>query len=455
MAADVAGNYSYVRAYIDFTRYPSSMLFHYFVPGVLMVLVSMLGFLIDPRATPARVTLGVVTILTVQTNLVAMHETLPPGADTVWLSQFLIVSLGFNVVAFIEQVAVSFGLQAASWLDDERRILELTRSWKEAIGTNRQALSELFREWDTDGDGMVSKREFRKGVTMLRLGAPVEAVNDLYDAWDVNGDGLLSFEAMYECMSSLARDGGPKPAGDQGVSRAPCRTRASAACLGGGAPWLGSEQPVRGQDVVVHRRAPRSTPKRAEAPRSASSVPLWPPPPSGNDAHSHSVVAPPSWTLLPAPSLPPSPPPAQPEISRRSAQPEAHADEVHLSAANLQRMEQRSQGRTVTDAPAERRLRSQLTRDVRKSMKRTAFVDLDKGRLWAFKYYHLFPCLQRMRKLDQGSRWIFTLAYAGVVLVFLAGVDFGQTILSGASGTGRFPCLDQRQSHGRFKFAGF
>ena len=89
-------------------------------------------------------------------------------------------------------------------------------------------------------------------------------------------------------------------------------------------------------------------------------------------------------------------------------------------------------------------------------MKRRAFDDLDKGRIWAFKYYGLFPCLARLRNLDHASRWAFTLAYLLVVLVFFAGVDFGRvTPLSGAAGTGRFPCLDRKLLDGRWGVAGF
>ena len=123
-------NYTYARAVVSFSRKPDTLLNFYLVPGLLLVFVSMLGFFIDPKATPARVTLGVIGILAVLANMTSLTNSLPPGVDMTWLQQFLFVSFGFNACAFFEQVAVSFGLQAAAWREAERRILEINKSWK-------------------------------------------------------------------------------------------------------------------------------------------------------------------------------------------------------------------------------------------------------------------------------------------------------------------------------------
>ena len=57
------GTYSVVEADVHFTRLPSTLLGVYLIPALFFVFLSYLGFYIDPASTPARVTLGMITIL--------------------------------------------------------------------------------------------------------------------------------------------------------------------------------------------------------------------------------------------------------------------------------------------------------------------------------------------------------------------------------------------------------
>ena len=136
-------NYTYARAVASFSRWPDPLITAYLIPGVVLVFVAMAGFYIDAKSTPARVALGIIGILAVLTNVSQLSKIMPPGSDTVWLHQFLLVSFAFNAVAFFEQVAVSFGLQAAAWREAERRVLETNRNWKLAVAQNRDALAEV------------------------------------------------------------------------------------------------------------------------------------------------------------------------------------------------------------------------------------------------------------------------------------------------------------------------
>ena len=38
------------------------------------------------------------------------------------------------------------------------------QTWEKALHQNRHALLDLFAEWDSDGDGKISKKEFKRGV---------------------------------------------------------------------------------------------------------------------------------------------------------------------------------------------------------------------------------------------------------------------------------------------------
>ena len=64
----------------------------------------------------------------------------------------------FNVLAFVEQVLVSFGLQAKKWLDKQRRDIESLRNWKDALHGQTGALMKLFYEWDHNKDGVVTQQ---------------------------------------------------------------------------------------------------------------------------------------------------------------------------------------------------------------------------------------------------------------------------------------------------------
>ena len=50
----------------------------FFTTAVALVAIAYLGTFINPGATPARVSLGIITILAVVTNYLALVNTLPP-----------------------------------------------------------------------------------------------------------------------------------------------------------------------------------------------------------------------------------------------------------------------------------------------------------------------------------------------------------------------------------------
>jgi hypothetical protein len=64
---------------------------------------------------------------------------------------------------------------------------------------------DMFREWDENGDGTVSKAEFQRAMPMLGLHAPREEVGLLFDSWDPDGSGLLE---IAELTRILKRAGG-------------------------------------------------------------------------------------------------------------------------------------------------------------------------------------------------------------------------------------------------------
>ena len=142
-------------------------------PRCPQVFISWLGFLIDPSSTPARVTLGVVTVLVVLQNWMALSASLPRDVSNTWLGRFTLGSFLFNVFAIAELVLVNFGLQAHKWLEAQRAFVASVQRWDLALWKHRSALVDLFHEWDTDGDGRITRKEFYRGVTKLIPAAPI------------------------------------------------------------------------------------------------------------------------------------------------------------------------------------------------------------------------------------------------------------------------------------------
>ena len=71
-------NYTYATTAIDFTRSPARDITTYLVPAVIFVVISYLGFYLDPDAQPARVALGMICLLAVLTNFLGIQRALPP-----------------------------------------------------------------------------------------------------------------------------------------------------------------------------------------------------------------------------------------------------------------------------------------------------------------------------------------------------------------------------------------
>lgn len=59
-----AGNYSQLRVYFELEREVGHYIMDYYVPSILLVVVSWVSFWLDPNAVPGRTTLGETTPFT-------------------------------------------------------------------------------------------------------------------------------------------------------------------------------------------------------------------------------------------------------------------------------------------------------------------------------------------------------------------------------------------------------
>ena len=200
-----SGTYTYAVATVRFTRSPDKWMSSYFTPSVIMVMLSYLGFYLDPAVTPARVALGMLCLLVVMTNFVGLYRILPPTVRQPWLVRFMLGSFMFNVVAMVEQITVSFGLQSAKWLAKERDAVKKSLPWKKALVLVKHLVISIFHLWDENGDGKLTRVEFRQGIQRLGFEASATECNDLFNRFDVDGDNridLNELSRMLDCLES-------------------------------------------------------------------------------------------------------------------------------------------------------------------------------------------------------------------------------------------------------------
>ena len=76
------GSYSCLRVDFVFKREFSFYLIQYYVPCCMLVIVSWVSFWLDARSVPARVALGVTTLLTMSTQTSSINQSLPPVSYT-------------------------------------------------------------------------------------------------------------------------------------------------------------------------------------------------------------------------------------------------------------------------------------------------------------------------------------------------------------------------------------
>jgi len=70
----------------------------------------------------------------------------------------------------------------------------------DALRSQGGRVMDLFREWDIDGDGTITRKEFLKAMPRLGLEVSKDAINQLFDSWDPDGSGELNFKELQRIL---------------------------------------------------------------------------------------------------------------------------------------------------------------------------------------------------------------------------------------------------------------
>ncbi|XP_039760181.1 glutamate-gated chloride channel isoform X9 [Pararge aegeria] len=138
------GEYSCLKVDLLFKREFSYYLIQIYIPCCMLVIVSWVSFWLDQGAVPARVSLGVTTLLTMATQSSGINASLPPVSYTKAIDVWTGVCLTFVFGALLEFALVNY----ASRSDMHRENMKKSRREMEAAA-NMDAASDLL---DTDSN---------------------------------------------------------------------------------------------------------------------------------------------------------------------------------------------------------------------------------------------------------------------------------------------------------------
>ncbi|KAL7645031.1 UNVERIFIED_CONTAM: hypothetical protein RMT77_003401 [Armadillidium vulgare] len=129
------GEYSCLKVELMFKREFSYYLLTIYIPCCMLVIVSWVSFWLDQNAVPARVSLGVTTLLTMATQTSGINQSLPPVSYTKAIDVWTGVCLTFVFGALLEFALVNYASRSdmhREQLKKQRRHWEMEQQALEA-----------------------------------------------------------------------------------------------------------------------------------------------------------------------------------------------------------------------------------------------------------------------------------------------------------------------------------
>lgn len=141
------GAYSCLRVDLIFKREFSYYLIQIYIPCCMLVIVSWVSFWLDPNAIPARVSLGVTTLLTMATQISGINASLPPVSYTKAIDVWTGVCLTFVFGALLEFALVNYASRSdAHHRMQQARQMDELRAREYELQQQRQQLTVAFSQ---------------------------------------------------------------------------------------------------------------------------------------------------------------------------------------------------------------------------------------------------------------------------------------------------------------------
>ncbi|XP_044017404.1 glutamate-gated chloride channel isoform X8 [Aphidius gifuensis] len=142
------GEYSCLKVDLLFKREFSYYLIQIYIPCCMLVIVSWVSFWLDQSAVPARVSLGVTTLLTMATQTSGINASLPPVSYTKAIDVWTGVCLTFVFGALLEFALVNYASRSDMHRENIKkkyREIEHSSSVEEPDGTANFQMKPLVR----------------------------------------------------------------------------------------------------------------------------------------------------------------------------------------------------------------------------------------------------------------------------------------------------------------------
>ena len=160
-----------------------------------------------------------------------------------------------------------------------------------ALHASSARIVDVFRQWDSDGSGTVSKKEFRKAVSAMGLVATPGEADALYDLFDPDKSGAIDYREMKKLLRRGVTDADVAAAAAAATTPAPSpmkreqsfrRARQHSGEIQSDAP-AAAESPLKREQsfkkTQSFRRRRQHSGEISDAPAAAASAVAPPPPP--------------------------------------------------------------------------------------------------------------------------------------------------------------------------------
>ena len=81
--------------------------------------------------------------------------------------------------------------------DSDKSVAEQLR---DALASASVRVIDLFKDWDDDQSGTVSRKEFHKAMAELQFNVPKEAIDELFTQWDPDNSGSLELKELEKIL---------------------------------------------------------------------------------------------------------------------------------------------------------------------------------------------------------------------------------------------------------------
>ncbi|CAB3397342.1 unnamed protein product [Caenorhabditis bovis] len=170
------GTYSCLRTVLELRRQFSYYLLQLYIPSTMLVIVSWVSFWLDRGAVPARVTLGVTTLLTMTTQASGINAKLPPVSYTKAIDVWIGACLTFIFGALLEFAWVTY-ISSRSFYKHKK------------IDSNKNSLMIGTRQAMVIQNTSITK--FEDPAQGLEMGMPLKD-SEVWIRQNTNGNGVVN-----------------------------------------------------------------------------------------------------------------------------------------------------------------------------------------------------------------------------------------------------------------------